>query len=358
MKKMTENTLLIPCGGKSSRFPGMKPKYLLTHPDGKIMIEKAICGINQDIFDRIIITIIKEHNEQYNSELILKQIFNNNKKIEICILDDFTKSASETVFLTIKKMNITGSLVIKDCDNLVEINISKDIQNGIIGYDLHKHPNISNIPGKSFLTINQNNTIKDIMEKQIVSNIICLGVYCFKNVDDFIIAYNQLNQRNSTGEMFISHIISYLLSNKKYIFQYIEALNYEDYGTLNEWKNLQKNFRTYFCDVDGVILKNCGKYGKTNWNNSKTILEENVNEIIKLQENGAQIVITTSRTEEYRKDLEKILQDIGIKPYTIIMGLNHAARIIINDFAPTNPYPSGIAITLPRDANLKDYLTN
>jgi hypothetical protein len=35
--------------------------------------------------------------------------------------------------------------------------------------------------------------------------------------------------------------------------------------------------------------------------------------------------------------------------------MNHAARVIINDFATTNPYPSGMAITLPRNASLKDY---
>ena len=74
-----------------------------------------------------------------------------------------------------------------------------------------------------------------------------------------------------------------------------------------------------------------------------------------MQEQGAQIVITTSRTEEFRKPLEKLLDSVGIKPYAILMGMNHAARVVINDFAPTNPYPSGIAITLPRNANIKEY---
>ena len=38
------NTLLIPCAGKSNRFPNMKPKWMLTHPDGKLMIEKYLTG--------------------------------------------------------------------------------------------------------------------------------------------------------------------------------------------------------------------------------------------------------------------------------------------------------------------------
>ncbi len=38
------------------------------------------------------------------------------------------------------------------------------------------------------------------------------------------------------------------------------------------------------------------------------------------------------------------------------MGMNHAARVVVNDFAPTNPYPSGLAVTFPRNGNLKEYL--
>ena len=103
-------------------------------------------------------------------------------------------------------------------------------------------------------------------------------------------------------------------------------------------------------------MKNRGKYGKINWYNNDEIIPENMEVIRNLQNKGAQIVITTSRTEEFRPGLEKILKENRIRPYAILMGMNHAARVVINDFAPTNPYPSGIAITLPRNCSLKEYL--
>ena len=37
-----ETTLIIPAAGKSSRYPNMKPKWLLSHPTGKLMIEKVL----------------------------------------------------------------------------------------------------------------------------------------------------------------------------------------------------------------------------------------------------------------------------------------------------------------------------
>ena len=77
---------------------------MLTYPDGKLMIEKALEGLNTDNFNRIIITIVKPHIIKYEAELILKQVFANNPKIEICILDDFTQSAGETIYLTLKTL--------------------------------------------------------------------------------------------------------------------------------------------------------------------------------------------------------------------------------------------------------------
>jgi len=97
------NTLIVPCAGKSNRFPNMKPKWMLTHPDGELMIQKALSGLDLNIFDRIIITIVKPHCEKYEADIILKQVFETNKKVEICVLDDFTKCASETVFSTLEK---------------------------------------------------------------------------------------------------------------------------------------------------------------------------------------------------------------------------------------------------------------
>lgn len=350
------NTLIIPCAGKSNRFPNMQPKWMLTHPDGELMIEKALKGLNTEIFDRIIITIVKPHDEKYEAGLVLSQVFKNNPKIEICLLDDFTSSASETVYLTLEKMNVEGAFVVKDSDNCVKVNLPYPIKNSITGYDLHKHSDISNIPGKSFLIVNEQNIIEDIIEKRVVSNIICLGVYAFEDAELFKDAYNELKEKNISGEMYISHVISYLLRSKKHIFIAIEAQGYEDWGTLTEWHQVQKNYRTYFCDVDGVLMKNCGKYGSKNWYNNRETIPENMETIRQLQAKGAQIVITTSRTEEFRKDLENILNENGIKPYAILMGMNHAARVVINDFAPTNPYPSGLAITLPRNSLIKEYV--
>ena len=64
-------TLIIPCAGKSSRYPGIKPKWLFTHPDGKLMLEKSVTPfLNNKKIKKKIITVTKE------IEKISSKIFN------------------------------------------------------------------------------------------------------------------------------------------------------------------------------------------------------------------------------------------------------------------------------------------
>ena len=94
----------------------------------------------------------------------------------------------------------------------------------------------------------------------------------FENALNFIKTYDILLQKNVQGEMFVSHIISYMLTCNNTIFTLITADIFEDWGTLAEWQQSQKKHRTYFVDVDGIILKNSGKYGLVNWQNNKILL--------------------------------------------------------------------------------------
>lgn len=351
-------TLIVPCAGKSSRFPGLRPKWLLTHPCGKLMIEMVLESIEFKKYDRVIVTIVAEHCLKYDADLILEQIFE--KNIEICILPEFTKSASETIYQTIKKSKVSGDFIIKDCDNIVKFNPVIPTRNGIVGASLNnKKFKIDNPLAKSYLLINKQNIIEGIVEKKIVSDIVCLGVYCFESAEEFCKAYESLSRGASdVGECFVSHVVQYMLSkeDEPSEFFFIEANWYVDWGTLVEWKKLQKKNACYFVDFDGVLVKNYGKYGRRNWNNTIEPIEENIQLLARISEEGGQIIITTSRTSEYKETIEKLLTSHGVKVYTIVFGINHAPRVLVNDFAASNPYPSASAINIPRNGQLKDYI--
>jgi len=112
-------TLIIPVAGQSSRYPDMRPKWLLTMPDGSLMIEKSISQFDLSLFKRVVIIALEDHIKKYSSiNILVKNLKKNiSKKIQIILLKKNTSCQAETVYLGIKKAKVTGGVVIKDSDN-------------------------------------------------------------------------------------------------------------------------------------------------------------------------------------------------------------------------------------------------
>ena len=58
--------ILLPVAGKSSRYPGMRPKWLLTLPEGRLMVEKALSGINMEFVDEVVLIMLEEHTNLFH----------------------------------------------------------------------------------------------------------------------------------------------------------------------------------------------------------------------------------------------------------------------------------------------------
>ena len=274
-------TLIIPCAGKSSRYPGIKPKWLFTHPDGKLMLEKSIDPfLKNKVFKKKIITITKEIEKKFNVKFLLNQVFGN--KVKVLILNSKTKSASETVFKTIKNFNIRGQIIVKDSDSYFLLNKNFYLlnKNFIAGVDISEHPEVYNIHQKSFLRLNNKNQIIDIEEKKIISDKICIGLYSFSSAQDFIEHYKNCSKNIKNKEIYLSFVVKSMI-NANNLFLYTKGRNYEDYGTFTDWLRIRKKYRTFFVDLDGVVFKNKGKYGLKNWASKNEIIKKNVETLIK-----------------------------------------------------------------------------
>jgi hypothetical protein len=344
-------TLIVPCAGKSSRFPNIKPKWLFTHPDGKIMIQKSIDPfLKNKMIKKKIITITKEIDKKFNAKFLLKQMFG--KKVKILILKNQTASASETVFNTIEKFKIKNQILVKDSDNSFKIDPKFNIlkKNFIVFLNISKNPEISNIHQKSFIELNNKKQIINIEEKKIISDKICVGLYSFQSANDFKKHYKNCRNKIKNSEIFVSLVVKNML-NENNLFTCIEAKKYEDYGTFEDWLNIRKKYRTFFVDLDGVVFLNKGKYGKKNWNTKNQTIENNVNSLLELSKDRTQIVFTSSRPEKNKKKIDKELKKLGFKNFKLVLGLNHTQRIIVNDYSDSNPNPSAISINMERDAS-------
>ena len=119
-------TLILPVAGRSARYPGMRPKWMLTMPNGKLMIEQSVSKINCEKFDKVYVIALKEHIDRYvNYKNLLKSLRKNiSKKVEIFQLKKDTSCQAETIYQFLKHKKIKSSFLIKDCDNEFSIDES------------------------------------------------------------------------------------------------------------------------------------------------------------------------------------------------------------------------------------------
>jgi hypothetical protein len=339
-------TLILPVAGRSSRFPGMRPKWLLTMPDGKLMLEKSVELFDLSPFDRVVVVCLKEHISLYLTEETLKEVTSaiGHKSVEFCILDEPTSSQSETVEFAIQKAKISGSFFVKDCDNMFKF--KWDGSNQIAVLDLNDIELID-AKNKSYVISDALDNVNNIIEKQVISNLFCCGGYGFHDAEEFVRHFRCIKMNE---EIYISHVIYSMLMNG-IGFKIKKASDYTDWGTLREFRNYTKTYFTLFCDVDGVLLYNGSKFGKVGWATEPII--ENLETISKLQSNGKiYLVVTSSRPESEIQYLNKRLAENGVFPDRYLMGLPHSRRVLVNDFSATNPFPSAVSVNLARDSKI------
>ena len=328
--------VIIPCAGASSRFPNMRPKYLLTDYAGRLMVENA--AEHYIGKHRVTVVILKEHDEKYLARKKLEEAFSN--KIDIVVLDKPTSGPADTVYQAIKRgrVNLSSPLLIKDCDGFYKTEEKEG--NIIYVAKLSKHPRIRTAGAKSYTLANDQGIINSVVEKQIVSDHFCVGGYQFETTQSYINAFEKLSM---TSEIFVSNIVDYMISKDNIFFE-SEVENFIDVGTSEDWFDFN-NKPTYFCDIDGTIVKS-----KWDYHDDVEPIWDNVSALVSKKQEGCKIIFTTSRPEKYRKLTQSILDGLGFAGCDLIMGIHHSKRVLINDYATSNPYPTAVAVNIKRDS--------
>ena len=313
-------------------------------PDGRLMVDVIVKPF-QEKFDRLFFAILKEHDEKFNSENILKRIFPNS---EVLILDELTRGQADTIIKMIEKFQIEKSFLVKDSDSYFETVMDYNPNRNYISVcDARKVPHVK-LYNKSFVEISEQNYILRTEEKEIMSKFFSCGGYFFSNSSEFVENFKKYQKIEIGGEYFISNIIDIMIDSG-IIFHPMEGINYEDWGTYEEWLTYTKSKSTYFFDIDGVIYDNGSNYWEPKWGTNK-IFSDAKKKINELYDNGNYIVLVTSRPESSREITVNQLENDGLKYHQLVMSLFHGTRILINDYSNTNPYPTAKAINTKRNS--------
>lgn len=324
----------------------MRPKWMLTHPNGNLMLAEAIRGLTFTDLQKIYLVVLAAHLEQFQCLDGIKKQFQQiglGDKLVVIALDQPTQSQPETVARAIEKAKINGPICIKDSDNYFRLKIP--FNNFVSVVDLNQVGFVN--PGnKSYADVNENHFVTNIVEKRVISNFFCSGAYGFEDAQEYLRYFNALS---SLKGLYISHIIYQMLLENK-AFSAAVCTEYSDWGTLKDWNRFKSGFGTLFVNLDGTLVRNSGEYFEPLWGTTEGI-KENIEAINRLHDSGkVQIIITSSRKEEARELTLQQLKKLGVRYHQILFGLNHGKQIVVNDYARSNPFKSCDSVNIARDS--------
>lgn len=336
--------LLVPCAGRSSRFHTQAPKYLLSMPDGKLMFELAIAPYVESA-DRICFAILREHDEQFGAAKILCDLVPN---AEVFVLDEVTRGQAETASLMVSHFGISGAFLLKDSDSFFVPSTEFSSDHNYISVCSAREVSDVKLFNKSFAVINEQGYIVGTVEKEITSEFFSCGGYFFSDADEFQQSFQRFKSLQVGSEMYVSQVID-LMIHQGHVFHPMHCLDYQDWGTHEEWISMRQRVSTYFIDLDGVLYESGSRYWSPRWGES-AVFPQVRDQVNALYEAGNYILLASNRPESFRQVTEQQLAQDEVKYHQLVLGIHHGRRVVVNDFGPTNPYPSAVAINTKRNA--------
>lgn len=223
--------LILPCAGLSTRYPLMKPKYLLPVDNYESMLEFAISQLPMQDINQIIIGVRSEHYNQYPEiDGVVERIGRLYKKTVACNLKSYdTESQLETVKKLIKQYKLEyKQVLIKDCDGLFHIPNLPDGRNFVVYGDFRETQDTTR-RDKSTLDI-KDGKVSRIAEKDLGTDYFSVGGYGFARGEYVLGEFGSPKKRWGYASSLIKSMLEV-----EYDFLAIKATNYVDLGNIDKY---------------------------------------------------------------------------------------------------------------------------
>lgn len=349
--------VILTAAGRSTRFGLLegRPKWMLTHPSGNLMIHEVLNGIPESWPVTLVMT--REHDLLWRAEDALRHY----PRVRRLLLDTHPPDQVDSVLAALDYLQgepLEGyhdePFLVRDADNAMvipeEMGFADNAGNVAVA-------DVSRIgrtrPGdKSYVRCDANGRVMHISEKRVVGSIFSAGAYKFPSATIFrqganatIFHQKAAEYQPVVGERHISHVIFEIVGSTPFWTTDVTE-SYRDFGTPEAWQQVVREHTTYFVDLDGVLVYNGGAYTGEKWTATLPI-QENIAALNALPFTTT-IILTTSRPDTM--ELRDQLRELGIRYDRLIGGLPHAPRVLINDTAPSLPGLTATAITLSRNS--------
>lgn len=343
--------VIVPCGGRSSRYPNMPPKWMLPSHDRRPMLSLAVSGLAVSHED-LVVTILREHEQQYKVRQGLEAVFG--YPVRVVVLDEPTQSQPETVARTLEALALDEPILIKDSDNLFQLDDIEQEYNYVCVDSLNNFDSI-NPRNKSYLTVDHQDIITNIREKVVISDLFSVGGYYFAQSQQFLDYFNRLYDDAASWqkEFYVSDIIgAMILEGIPFKARTINA--YQDWGTVHEWRHALLSRKVYYVLIDGFLFERGFEFFTPYFSDVKPNPEavELVKAVLK---RGHSLVYLTIRPEKFAALTTEQLQAAGLPTGPVVYDCPNAPWVMLTAPHATLPFQTSDAMELHvDDPNLQE----
>ena len=337
--------VIVPCGGRSSRYPNQPPKWSLPAHDGRPMLALAVAGLAVNP-QNLIVTVLREHEEKFRVRQGLEAAFG--WPVQVVVLDQPTRSQPETVARTLEAVGLAEPFLIKDSDNTFVVDSLEQDTNYVCVDSLNNYDQI-NPRNKSYLQVDHKGLVSNIREKVVISDLFSVGGYSFLDPKQYLDYYNRLSRHTAewARELYISDVIGAMVLDG-IPFRARQISGYQDWGTLTEWRRALLSRRTYFVVLDGFVFER----GSAHFRPAFSDVLPNRAAVEALQEmkrRGHTVVFLSIRPPSYQEITEKQLADVGLGPAQVVYGCPISSWVMVTAPHATLPFQTAHALELAAD---------
>jgi len=332
---MSKNTLIIPVAADRPEYERYLPEWLDIHPVGTLMLYECVRGLPLSEFERICPVILEKHDARFHAAKAIDSQFRKvglGQKVDVVRLKEPTTNQPDTVACAIKAADIQGSIYIKDGDNYFECTPAHN-ENSVAVYPLDMLKSVN--PGnKSYIMVDDNQYVSNIIEKVIIGRLFCAGGYGFEDASTFLTYCEGLTHHK---QLFISHII-YAMLLDRHLFRPVTVDQYTDWGTREEWLRFKSQFVTLFVPLASLFTA-CS----SDASGDAAVKVATVRELDCLYVEGkTKIIILSEQHEDCRAAAEEKLRAAGIRYHQLLCGVFPSSRIYTEIITTTDTMVTGV----------------
>lgn len=341
--------VILPCCGRSSRYPGQPPKWMLEGHDRRPMITMAVADLGLDL-DDLVVVILREHVERFDARSGIARAFGRDVHVEV--LDAPTRSQAETVVRALERTGIDEPFLVKDSDNSFALD-GLDSTSSYVSVDSLNNHDLINPRNKSYVRVDHNGSIVAIREKAVISDLFSVGGYFFTDPAEVRSYHDRLDRAGAPWdrELYLSDIIAAMLLDG-IPFQARPVERYQDWGTLHEWQRRLATNRTVMVALDGFLFERGSQYFHPLYPDVAPHPAA-VEAVAVARQAGRRVIALSVRPAALADLTRSQLEAVGLGDVDVVYDVPPTGWTMVTGPDPALPLRSGSALeALPDDPNL------